>query len=643
MRSSAALVIVHLSSLDSLAWHQRPAAEALSRNLQAAVTQYPGPVVIIDQKWRPVSALRLPIYFAGGQRSEVTYLKHDESRDDPWELLLARLIRRLHRAHVHTVDLGGLWYDPQDREGCVNHVQHALTDAGFAVRLLPELLGEVEYEENPRNNRDKSIYPRELAPAPWEPLTQTDWEGFRWLYGLTDWDRLPGPLNFVEVERGIRALYEALVHLSLPQALARVSDPRYEACVISALALRTRVEDPNNLKAQIVLVGETGADAPERVAGWKLFASRLVPRTFASTREAQQAHRQGQDLVYLWEVATRTPQRFWVLPNLAQPEGTEVIAVSPYPPDVPLFLDADMAAQPNPEPDATGRTSAREELVQEAARQFWQLKLQHALDYLVDPSQGARWPVPRAVQARILAELGTNVPLEAEAETEAGLALWSNEYWRWPTLFDPAYLASHFPDQETAKLAREAVRQAAQRYEPKLLMGRWVPLTDTDLPYILKFTRRSELSRQELEQINAGARAFWLTLKRYGTRDSLSGGTSAGMRAWAIDQALRAAYAAWHAPHNPAAQFVVIGYPRRDYPGDTRIHEWTSEFGRLALRTFADERSARAALVQGDDTAYLWELSARTPRWAMVLSKSQPPEEVLFMSCFPPRGSRRKP
>jgi hypothetical protein len=117
--SRTALVIVHLSSIDSYAWHVGPARGAkLARAIAEAVRAHHGPVYIIDQNWD--GPLRTKIIDAIGT-VPATWLHFDEDVHD-WNTFLPKLKHRLMRDRVERVIVGGIWYDPTHTEGCATRV-----------------------------------------------------------------------------------------------------------------------------------------------------------------------------------------------------------------------------------------------------------------------------------------------------------------------------------------------------------------------------------------------------------------------------------------------------------------------------------------------------------------------------------------
>jgi nicotinamidase-related amidase len=150
-RSTKALVIVHLSSLDSYAAQSREAsgswvyAEELSQELEKAIRKHKGPIFIVDQGWpmgRRESEYRGGLVSAIARRRNVTWIIFDENVDS-WPLFLQKLEAGLKKKRVTSVVLGGVW-----KEGCVQAVfDHLKEHTDLDVCIAPELVGsEEDYE-----------------------------------------------------------------------------------------------------------------------------------------------------------------------------------------------------------------------------------------------------------------------------------------------------------------------------------------------------------------------------------------------------------------------------------------------------------------------------------------------------------------
>lgn len=139
---TAALVIVHLSSLDSFAFHEGMAkATRLARNIAAEILSHRGPVIIVDQGWtlEDDSAPRARLLETIAARPDIHWIRFDEDVED-WAPFIVRLRRELHRRRVTEVIVGGIWYDPRLETGCATEVYLRLRRF-FDVTVNPALVG----------------------------------------------------------------------------------------------------------------------------------------------------------------------------------------------------------------------------------------------------------------------------------------------------------------------------------------------------------------------------------------------------------------------------------------------------------------------------------------------------------------------
>lgn len=136
-RMRTALVIVHLSTIDSYAWTiGEDKARQLADRIVAAVRKHRGPVYVIDQFWDG----DLRDYVAAAiAEVPVKWIKFDEDVSD-WNKFLPSLKRRLSRDGVTDVVLGGVWYDPELKEGCATTVYLYLA-AAMPTKIDPKIVG----------------------------------------------------------------------------------------------------------------------------------------------------------------------------------------------------------------------------------------------------------------------------------------------------------------------------------------------------------------------------------------------------------------------------------------------------------------------------------------------------------------------
>lgn len=139
---SNALVIVHLSSLDSYAEKYGVAvAQDLADRLSEAILTHAGPVFIIDQRWpytEGISDPRVNLVQHVQLARDIKW-SHFDDRSDDWDIYLEHLRKALLRAGVKNIILGGMWYSPEGA-GCVSDAQTVLVK-NFMVRVNPRLVG----------------------------------------------------------------------------------------------------------------------------------------------------------------------------------------------------------------------------------------------------------------------------------------------------------------------------------------------------------------------------------------------------------------------------------------------------------------------------------------------------------------------
>jgi hypothetical protein len=138
-----ALVIVHLSSLDSFTADAGPdAGGELGYNIADAILNHDGPVIVVDQNWslghresRPRSEVLKKIK----DRKDVIWIQFDEDVEE-WDPFLRKLRARLKLLQVKEVIVGGVWYDPKLKGGCATEVYLYLRKF-FKAQVDPELVG----------------------------------------------------------------------------------------------------------------------------------------------------------------------------------------------------------------------------------------------------------------------------------------------------------------------------------------------------------------------------------------------------------------------------------------------------------------------------------------------------------------------
>lgn len=135
-----ALVVMHLSSLDTLQWQNPPEADVLSERLATAVKTHGGPVIVVDQAWslkRGESDARAA-FLRATETFPVVRIRFDEEKAE-WGPFLARLDKKLTSLGVTHVTVAGLWYDPKHKSGCATEVYLHLKSR-FETRVDPDLV-----------------------------------------------------------------------------------------------------------------------------------------------------------------------------------------------------------------------------------------------------------------------------------------------------------------------------------------------------------------------------------------------------------------------------------------------------------------------------------------------------------------------
>lgn len=137
-----ALVIVHLSSLDAYAeLYGILPAEALATRMIEVVLEHDGPVYVVDQHWPYVQPYSLPRHgfiVSTELARDIDWRRYDERQD--WDAFLRELAHDMKEIGVTKVTLGGVWYDPSKRAGCVTDAYHAFRK-NFKTTVDPRIVG----------------------------------------------------------------------------------------------------------------------------------------------------------------------------------------------------------------------------------------------------------------------------------------------------------------------------------------------------------------------------------------------------------------------------------------------------------------------------------------------------------------------
>lgn len=139
-----ALLIVHLSSLDSYTWEcGMEKGDALADQLILALRTCTGPIVLTDQRWpllgstsRPRSRVLAWVRIT----SRVVWFAHDEESEG-WERPMHQLGSLLRALNVTHLRIGGVWATEHGLHGCVNQTMKQLTKQGFTCTMDPSICG----------------------------------------------------------------------------------------------------------------------------------------------------------------------------------------------------------------------------------------------------------------------------------------------------------------------------------------------------------------------------------------------------------------------------------------------------------------------------------------------------------------------
>jgi hypothetical protein len=122
---SQALVIVHLSSLDSYTDYAGASkGEGLAGRLTQAILEHQGPVIIVDQGWelgpRP-SRPRAQLLREIAPRQDIVWIRFEEAQER-WEDFFPKLYAALDDVDAGLAIVGGIWYDESLHTGCATFV-----------------------------------------------------------------------------------------------------------------------------------------------------------------------------------------------------------------------------------------------------------------------------------------------------------------------------------------------------------------------------------------------------------------------------------------------------------------------------------------------------------------------------------------
>lgn len=145
MPDKEALVIVHLSSLDSYthaAWEagDESLGDLLADALIEEILNHDGPVYIVDQGWEPDRRESEPrLRILNNLKRKVTWIHFDEDTQD-WDEFERDVVRALKKDGVTKVAIGGVWYRRDLSSGCVTAAYFRLSKH-FKTRVNERICG----------------------------------------------------------------------------------------------------------------------------------------------------------------------------------------------------------------------------------------------------------------------------------------------------------------------------------------------------------------------------------------------------------------------------------------------------------------------------------------------------------------------
>jgi hypothetical protein len=143
--SDEALVIVHLSSLDSYTHSAKEAGDEslgdlLADALIVEIKKHQGPVYIVDQGWEPDRSESRPrIRVLNSLQRKVTWIHFDEAEQD-WGEFERDVVKILKRDGVQKVVLAGVWFRKDLSSGCVTEAYFILSKH-FETRVNDRICG----------------------------------------------------------------------------------------------------------------------------------------------------------------------------------------------------------------------------------------------------------------------------------------------------------------------------------------------------------------------------------------------------------------------------------------------------------------------------------------------------------------------
>ncbi len=137
-----ALVIVHLSSIDSYAWNVGDyEADDLADNLVFALEQTKDPIFVLDQRWPDPGPFRQRVYDQLGSMANAETIYNNSDEAGTWERDMDGFAALLRSRGITELTLGGCWYRKDETSGCVTETKKLLTERGFECTVDEDIVG----------------------------------------------------------------------------------------------------------------------------------------------------------------------------------------------------------------------------------------------------------------------------------------------------------------------------------------------------------------------------------------------------------------------------------------------------------------------------------------------------------------------
>lgn len=242
-----------------------------------------------------------------------------------------------------------------------DHEGKLLTDNTFGLFSEADIIAEGRAREA------FADYAPQLQLPPWRRLSDTDWADVEAVFHqLQDFGPADAPLATVPLEpfsRLRRSAFDQAARALHTMVQAYGSYDSLEGPAWTDVLHRWLGQAAQDLvwtlpPAKRLIIGGT-PHTDGRVHFWEAYRGLVTARTFPDQRSAREARHTGQELAYVWELCTREPQEFTIVPTRApDEEPAHLIALAPFSPRArPRIVSAQLPlrinprAQHNPLPD----------------------------------------------------------------------------------------------------------------------------------------------------------------------------------------------------------------------------------------------------------------------------------------------------